>query len=314
MVFSTKVKAEIIGSKIADGNELSMLCGIILSAGTIIISNKQMTFNLVTENPMLLEYSAKLIRQLFPHSVLNLPSCGKKNKARYTLGLDAESAQEILLDCGILERDEFGRLAISLVGGNHVLIEREAKIAYLAGTFLGGGTISVPQTGVPGGRYHMEWSFASSNQADVVAQILAEEDIFAKIIERQGNYVVYIKGSEDISSAVGLMGATNCYLKLETQMVDRQMRNLVNRQSNCISANIDKSVSAGLKQIELIDQIETTIGLDALPKSLQEAAAVRKQHPEASLQELAEILQISKSAVNLRLRKLSSIAKELSSN
>lgn len=314
MTFSSKVKNEIINSSIAVGNELSMLCGIVLSAGTIVISNKQMSFNVISENYALLAYTKKLIEKMYPQAMVVLPQQKKNSKQRLLLSVDVTSAQEILFDCGILNRDENGRMSISLVGDNHLIIEREAKIAYLAGTFLGGGSISIPQENEnKTSGYHMEWSFASSNQANLICCILAEEDLFAKMVERGDNYVVYIKGSETISTIVALMGATSSYLKLESQMVDRQMRNLINRQSNCINANIDKTVSAGLKQIEAINAIESTIKLSSLPSSLQEIANIRLANPEASLTDIVEIMgnKITKSAVNLRLRKLVQIAKEL---
>lgn len=312
MTFSTKVKNEILASNISAGNELSMLCGIILSAGTIVISNKQMSFTLTSENYSLLVFAKKLINKLFPHAIVDLPN---KNRHRVVLSLDPTSAQDILFDCGVFSRDEFGRLSINLVGDNHLVIEREAKLAYLAGTFLGSGSISIPQskTDNKNSGYHMEWSFASSNQADAVCQILSYFDIFAKMVERGDNYIVYIKGGEKISNVVGLLGATKCYLQLESQMVDRQMRNLVNRQSNCISANIDKTVSAGLKQIEAINTIDQIVGLDSLPQSLKEVADIRLANPEASLQDIVELLggKISKSAVNLRFRKLIQLSNEL---
>ena len=315
MTFSSKVKNEILNSNIAVGNELSMLCGIILSAGTIVISNKQMSFNVISENYSLLLYTKKLIEKMFPQAIVVLPALKKSSKQRTMLNVDIASAQGILFELGILERDAFGRVSISLVGDSHLTIEREAKLAYLAGTFLGGGSISVPQDkpSTSKGGYHMEWSFNSSNQAHTICSILAEEDIFAKMVERGENYIAYIKGGEKISTAIALMGASNSYLSLESQIVDRQMRNLVNRQSNCISANIDKAVSAGLKQLDAINAIQSTIGLDGLPASLKEIAQIRLANPEATLSDLVEIMgnTITKSAINLRLRKIVQIANEL---
>lgn len=314
MTFSSKVKNEIINSNIAVGNELSMLCGIILTAGTIVISNKQMSFNVISENYALLKYTKKLIEKMFPQAVIILSEHKNKAKQRAMLNVDSENAQSILFELGILQRDDFGRVSISLVGDNHLLIEREGRLAYLAGSFLGGGSITVPQENATSKTgYHIEWGFNSSNQASIICDILAGEDIFAKMVERGDNYITYIKGGEKISTVIALMGASNSYLCLESQMVDRQMRNLVNRQSNCISANIDKTVSAGLKQIEAIKIIESTIGLDSLPNSLKEIANIRLANPEASLLELVEIMgnKITKSAINLRLRKIMQIANEL---
>ena len=315
MTFSSKVKTEILSQGIPEGNELAMLCGVIISAGTITISNKQMSFSVTSENCELLKFVKKIIHKTFPHAIVELPENKKSANRRITLNLDPISANEILFDCGILNHDDFGRVNISLVGDQHLLIEDEGKKAYLSGAFLGGGSISVPtvESNSKAGGYHMEWSFSSSNQADAICDILAYFDVFAKMVERGDNYVVYIKGSEQIGTVVALMGASNCYLELESQLVSRQMRNLVNRQSNCISANIDKAVSAGLKQIEAINLISSTIGLDSLPTSLKEVADLRLKNPEATLLDIVELLggKISKSAVNLRFRKIMEIAKEL---
>lgn len=309
MTFSTKVKNEIINSSLFVGNELSLLCGIILSAGSIVITGGQMSFTITSENSELLKLAKKLILKMFPASIIDLPTHSQLR--RKTLSLDPKNASDILFNCGILARDEQGRVNLNLVGDSHLKIEREGKLAYLAGMFLGGGTISVPGENNRTSGYHMEWGFASSNQAQEIMQILAEENIFAKKVERGEEYIVYIKGSEQICTAVGLMGASISYLALENKLVDRQMRNLVNRQSNCISANIDKAVSAGLKQVEAIKLIEQVVGLNSLPAALKQAAEARLKTPEATLLELAESINISKSAVNLRLRKLMEIANNL---
>ncbi len=61
------------------------------------------------------------------------------------------------------------------------------------------------------------------------------------------------------------------------------MRNSVNRQVNCETANINKTVSAAVKQMEDIRYIQDTIGLESLPENLQEMARVRLERPEATL-------------------------------
>lgn len=307
MTFSTKVKNEIINSSLFVGNELAFLCGIILSAGSIVITGGQMSFNITSENLELLKLAKKLILKMFPASKVELTSTQTRRK---TLSLDPSNANDILFNCGILTLDEQGRINLNLTGDSHLKIEREGKLAYLAGMFLGGGSISVPSENSTGG-YHMEWGFSSEIQAQDILEILGQENIFAKKVERGQECIVYIKGGEQICTAVGLMGASISYLTLENKLVDRQMRNLVNRQSNCINANIDKAVSAGLKQVESINLISSLVGLDSLPASLKQAATARLNNPEATLLELAENLNISKSAVNLRLRKLMEIANNL---
>ena len=80
----------------------------------------------------------------------------------------------------------------------------------------------------------------------------------------------------------------------------RDMRNTANRLVNCENANINKVVNAATRQIEEIQYIEDTVGLDALPDKLSDIAKIRLENPEISLKELGEMLPsgpISKSGV-----------------
>ena len=91
------------------------------------------------------------------------------------------------------------------------------------------------------------------------------------------------------------------------------MRNLVNRQANCISANIDKSINAALEQLKAIEIIRETIGIESLPENLQEVALARLANPEGSLNEIKDVLEVkvSKGAVSQRFKKIIEIAKEI---
>ena len=82
---------------------------------------------------------------------------------------------------------------------------------------------------------------------------------------------------------------------------------------NCETANIYKTVSAAVKQIEDIVYIRETIGFEGLPENLEEIAKARLERPEATLKELGEGLDpaVGKSGVNDRLRKLSILAADL---
>ena len=116
--------------------------------------------------------------------------------------------------------------------------------------------------------------------------------------------------------ALGHLGAVASMLNLENKKVERAVRNNINRQSNCASANLDKTVSASVKQMQAIEQIDSTLGIDNLPANLYEVARARINNPEASLAELSEILggNLTRVAVSLRLKKLIQIAKDLGEN
>ena len=54
-------------------------------------------------------------------------------------------------------------------------------------------------------------------------------------------------------------------MKFEDVRIVRDMRNSVNRLVNCETANLNKTVSAAMKQVESIQLINQEIGLDNLP-------------------------------------------------
>ena len=90
----------------------------------------------------------------------------------------------------------------------------------------------------------------------------------------------------------------------------KDVRNRANRRANCDSANIDKVVNAAVKQINDIQLIARTDGLESLSDELRELAELRLENVEMSLQEIGESLSepISRSGVNHRFKKLSQIA------
>ena len=116
-----------------------------------------------------------------------------------------------------------------------------------------------------------------------------------------------------IVDILNVMEAPVSLMELENIRIVKEMRGSVNRQVNCETANINKTVSAAVKQIEDIRFIQSVAGLSGLPESLQEMARIRLERPEATLKELGEALEppVGKSGVNHRLRKLSLVAEEL---
>ena len=94
----------------------------------------------------------------------------------------------------------------------------------------------------------------------------------------------------------------------------RDMRNSVNRLVNCETANLNKTISAAVRQIDNIKYIANTVTVEALPDKLREIAQLRVKYPDVSLAELGEMLStgpISKSGINHRLRKIDQIANRL---
>ena len=79
-------------------------------------------------------------------------------------------------------------------------------------------------------------------------------------------------------------------------------------------ANETKKLSAAEKQIRIINKIDEEIGLEELSAVLRETAVNRLKNEEMSLQELADLMSISKSGIKNRFRRLEEIYKNLSEN
>ena len=182
------------------------------------------------------------------------------------------------------------------------------KRAFLRGAFMVAGSITNPEK-----TYHMEIAVLSEKFAGQLKEILAFFDIDAKIVERKKYSVVYVKEGSQIVDFLNVIGAHIALMNFENVRILKEVRNSVNRQVNCETANISKTVNAAAKQIEDIKYIECNMGFSHLSVGLREVAELRLDYPESSLQELGKMLEkpISKSGVNHRLRKLSEIANDL---
>ena len=185
---------------------------------------------------------------------------------------------------------------------NVVLQNACCRRAFIRGAFLAAGSISAPEK-----FYHFEIVCPTEPKAEQLKNIIATFDIEAKIVPRKRYYVVYIKEGSQIVDILNVMEAPVSLMELENIRIVKEMRGSVNRQVNCETANINKTVSAAVKQIEDIRFIQSVAGLSGLPESLQEMARIRLERPEATLKELGEALEppVGKSGVNHRLRKLS---------
>ena len=185
------------------------------------------------------------------------------------------------------------------------------KRAYIRGAFLAAGTVTDPNKS-----YHFEIAATSVGPAAHLREILNAFDITAGIAARKNCYVVYCKDSSGIVDILNVMEAHKSLMNLENVRIIKEVRENINRKVNCETANIEKTITASVKQIGDIEYIRDTIGLPELPDTLEEMARVRLEHPDTALSELGAFLSepIGKSGVNHRLRRISQIAEQLREN
>lgn len=209
---------------------------------------------------------------------------------------------------------------LKLVDDNRQLVTGDAPVdgtllkntccrrAFLRGVFLCSGSVSNPEKG-----YHLEFVLTGEDFAKQLCQIIQGFQVEARITKRKKYTIVYVKEGEGIVDLLNVMGAYVSLMDLENLRILKEINNSVNRQVNCETANINKTVAAASKQVEDILRIRKYYGFDKLSKQLLEMAQVRLENPEIPLKELGEMLDppVGKSGVNHRLRKLSEIAANL---
>ncbi|EHS85233.1 hypothetical protein PS3_13027 [Limosilactobacillus gastricus PS3] len=306
MSYASEVKKELTGIEVRDQNARAELMALIRMNGALGIANHEMTLNIQTESPAIARRIYSLIRQLYQVecdiSVRRKMKLKKNNT--YVVRLNYH-AQDILGDLGILEGFQIKeRVPVELLADDLMIR------SYLRGAFLAGGSVNNPETS----RYHLEIYSLYEEHNEMIAEMINQYSLNARMTNRRSGYIVYLKEAEKIADFLQLIGATTSMLKFENIRIVRDMRNSVNRLVNCENANLDKIANASNKQIENIKYIDARVGLGNLPEKLRAIAETRLQHQEVSLKELGELVPggpISKSGVNHRLRKINDYADQL---
>lgn len=180
--------------------------------------------------------------------------------------------------------------------------------AFLRGAFLACGTITSPEKG-----YHVEFVVPHYNLSLDLKKFLENNDFSPKEIQRNGQYVLYFKKTEEIQNLLGIIGASKFVMELIDVIVYKDIRNNVNRRLNFESANLNKTVNAAMQQIEPLTKLRDSAFYAELSDELKEVMALRLENPDYSLQQIGDEMQppMSRSAVNHRLKKLCKIAEQI---
>lgn len=308
MNFTEKVKEELTEKSAASENKKAYLSGFLRGCGSVVLAKGTIGFEFSTESLSAAKYAAYLFESVYGYALTECFSksdaLNKKERLIFTCG--GPRAAEILSDLGILT-DE----GVSFAVAAGALDDSGAKSAFLKGLFVGAGNITVPprrgesraSTG-----YHLEFVLSGAELASVAEGALTSFNIGAKSTLRKGSYVVYVKSAEEIKDFLVFVGAPKAALELTDIMIEKEVTSNANRQKNCDLANVTKQMDAAEKVIATIEELESSGVLAGLKEELRETAKMRKEFPEDTLQELAERLNVTKSCLNHRLRKLAEIA------
>lgn len=303
MSFSGEVKEELAKQLSKSRHcQLAELAAMIHFAGRITAGKERTVLEISTDHASIARKCYTLIKNAFScNARINLAG-------NYSVAVEREKdVFRILQAVKLVDVNGVPRGSTELVDG--LLVQNSCcKRAYIRGAFLVSGSMSDPQKS-----YHFEIVCSAMAQASQLCEIMREFVPDAKVIQRKKHYIVYIKEGAQIVDVLNVMEAYTSLMNLENVRIVKEMRNSVNRQVNCETANINKTVSAAVRQIEDIRLIQEKMGLSSLTENLREIAELRLEYPDAPLKELGEYLNppVGKSGVNHRLRKLSEIAKDL---
>ncbi len=309
MSFSGDIKEEL--SRLASGGRhcrLAETAAVLSLCGKIVITeNNCYCVKIQTENLPVARKYFTLLKKTFN---IKAEVSVRKNRGMrcYSVVVRKDrEARRLLRDTCLLDSDGNIYECMSPIH-NQLLKQNCCRRAFIRGAFLAAGSVSNPKKS-----YHFEIVCASEEKAAQLQSLLMQYQIDAKTVVRKRYYVVYVKEGSQIVELLGLMGAHVSLMELENVRIVKEMRNSVNRKVNCETANLNKTVSAAVRQVEDIRYIEAAVGLHKLTEGLEEMARLRLEHPDASLKELGDMLspKVGKSGVNHRLRKLSLIAEKL---
>ena len=276
MSFSSAVKEELAKQYSKSRHcQIAELAAMIMQEGCICMNPMELSFE--SENPILMEKYAVLMKRAF------------------SIDISAPLSSE---DCK--------RMVDAIQG---LYLEKTCcKRAFIRGAFMASGSMSDPNKA-----YHFEIVCKTPEQAQRLQELMAEFETEPKIKKKKNHYVVYLKDGSQIVDMLNVMEAYVSLMNLENVRILKEVRNSVNRQVNCETANINKTVNAAVKQIADIELIRDVIGFDNLPAPLREMAQVRLEHREAPLKDLGAYMNppVGKSGINHRLRKLAAIAEDL---
>ena len=189
-----------------------------------------------------------------------------------------------------------------------VLEEDCCKASFLRGAFLAGGSVTDPEKA-----YHIELATTHHSVARETYALMQEVLEFnPKNAARGGGQVLYLKNSELISDFLTYLGAPVGAMGIMEARLEKEIKNKVNRRCNCDDANTSKVVEAAQEHLVAIRILKETGAFENLPPKLRQAAVAREENPEASLSELASLMEppITKPAMNHRLKKLVELSKE----
>ncbi|MDD2434655.1 MAG: DNA-binding protein WhiA [Bacilli bacterium] len=306
MSFTSIVKSEVSKVELFGSENISELSAIIRNS-----NYQENSIKITTENASVARHIYSLIKDVYDISPIITARKGYNYQKKFIYIVEIKQKKAIILSDLCIDNGDLNN-----VPKDYLVADEELKRAYIKGVFLITGSVNDPKKS----RYHLEFIVDNEKYANFISDLLNTFDLNSKVLKRESKFMVYIKEAEKIGDFLRLIKASNAVLYYEDIRIYRDHKNMTNRLNNCEQANIDKMIEAATKQVNDIQTIIDVVGIDLLDEKEQVVATYRLKYPEASLQELSEIITIetgkaiTKSGINHRIRKIEKIANRIRTN
>lgn len=296
MSFTAEVKNEVSKLELNKTDSLSELSGIM---------HEFKDLKVTTENASVARRIFKIVKDIYKVNAVITVRKGYNYHKNYIYILEIKQKKDIIINDLSLNNP---------ILDNYLVDDEYLLRAYLRGLFLICGSINDPKKS----RYHLEFVANDLDYANFISDKLNYFNLNSKVIKRDLKYMVYIKEAEKIGDFLRIINATSAVLYYEDIRIYRDHKNMTNRLNNCEQANVDKIIQTAFNQVKDINKIKNEFGnLDILDDKTRIIAEYRLKYPEASLQELSEIIgvetesKLSKSGVYHRMKKITEIAERI---
>ena len=283
ITFSQSVKEELVGIPSLSKERVSaLLSAYIRINGAISFSNKNTNVILKSENPKIIKYIYKELKENYPNYNISLDYLKNRAKKKTTYVLKIIDADELLEE-----------LSVNYIEGKiskEIVYDDETISGYLAGAFLASGSINSPETS----NYHLEICVVSENYAKWLSRLFVKYhkiEMEPKVSKRRDKYIIYFKKSDQISNFLIMIGATDSCMEFENQRAYRDFSNNANRLANLDTANLSRTMEIAKKQIKEIKHIDDVLGIHTFHNPKKEMLCyLRLDNESASMSELAYLL------------------------
>ena len=297
LTFTTEVKEEICSHEFTNKELLAILSGFCKVNGILTLSSNGMALNLKTENSKI----AKMIYTTFKSLFDVTPNYTYSKKMKFDKGSVfhiniVEKTNEIL------ETLELMKDGMPSYPQN--IVKEEGLRYFIIGAFLASGSVNSPSSK----NYHLQMVVFSEEDSKYFLKLLNrfrnEKSMDFKSISRRNRYVLYLKKGDQIATFLSIIYSHECLMNFENVRIEKDFINSDNRIQVCYTANYKKSLIKGEEQCKEINFLIEKNLLISLSDKVQMICHIRLENPDASLNQIKEILletyniNLTKSGVN----------------